>query len=393
MIKVGYISHLHPTALLPHQGKFIQDQLKLLNSQKNIIADLIVPTPYSFPGTERHKKNNSKILNLGYDSYRLFYLSFPKQLLPKVIRRSISKKINVFIKNNDYDIIHINWIYPDGLIAPELQKFDCKTLLTTHGSDWFSNKNKPNLISIIEKILNAIDQIIYVGPDLKDDIETFFPSLHAKSKIIFNSVDPDIYSPPSTKEKKNAKNRLFWGLNKKHALTVANIKHEKGIDILVKTVSNNSKLKDIEFHIVGKLGVDDFSKEVYGIAKNSIYDNIHFYDPVEPNALIEFYHASDFYISPSRREGFGLALTEACFTGLPFIADSVGIAPMLHQLKCGSLLDIYNFNDLDLVINKLSKTISKADRDNLIKLFGTKNTIESLINTYKLLLNDVSEKF
>jgi len=376
MIKIGFISHLYPTKLNPYQGKFIQDLFIRINDIENIQADLIMPTPRSIPCTSRQKINNSEILENDNLSSKVSYISFPKQLFPKIIKLSLSNSLLRFFKNKDYDIIHINWLYPDGLALSKLKKKGYKVILHTHGSDWESNKNKPKMASFFKENFELADRIITVGPDLSESIESKFPFTKDKIETIYNSVDSLIYKVPSKSTKVSSKKNLNWDINKKHALTVANIRSEKGVDTLIKTIKDNKKLKNIQFHIIGKKESNSFSDEIRSLIDDSEFRNIIIHDPVPPKQLLQYYYAADFYISPSRREGFGLALVEACFTGLPFIATPVGIAPRLSEIGCGILLGREEFHKIDQYLDLLPPHFSEKVQIALEESFGVNKLLD-----------------
>jgi len=386
MIKIAVVSHLHPTVLKPYQGKFIRDQLLLLNNIDGVKADLIVPTPYSFKGSNKFKNNNSELIDEGYRSFRVFYLSIPRQIFPRITRRNISAKILSFLQQKNYSVIHINWLYPDGMIIPKLKNNSWKTILHLHGSDWHSNIGKRKMKSIIKKSLEDVDKVISVGPDINESVQTSFPNIKEKSEIVYNTIDKEKYFEPSTELKRQAKLDLGWSSKKKHALTVSNIRYEKGIDILLNAIVSNKNLSNTVFHIIGKSDDNEYVRKINYLKKNAPSGNVFIYEPVHPDQLIKYYHAADLYISPSRREGFGLALTEACFTGLPFISTPVGIAPVLHTLNFGEILTKNEFHNIPEKIFSITNMEKPRNMKNLHHLFSDQSYSKKILDIYKQLI-------
>jgi glycosyltransferase involved in cell wall biosynthesis len=323
-MKIALISHLYPTKLFPHQGKFIQDQFELLNEDHGNEVDLIVPTPYAIPFSRRWTASKSELLCDPDQSFRVQYLSFPKRRFPGVIQSSLSKQMLSFLQKKQYDVVHVHWTYPDGLILPELKKASFKTVLTIHGSDWYQTKDTPILSGLIKESLFKADRVLYSGPKLKQDIEKQFPELRLKSDIIYNMVDTDAYKPASKAEKISLRKKLNWDDSKTHVLTVGSLRPEKGVDLLVETITRNKALSDIYFHIIGNSENTEHSQKILKSIKENPFNNIDFIAPVSPNELIKYYQASDFYVLPSRREGFNVSILEAASCGLPLVCTDVG---------------------------------------------------------------------
>jgi len=387
-MKIALISHLYPTKLSPHYGKFIQDQFELLNNAPNIDADLIVPTPYSIPFTKRWGKNHSPLMCDSNKSTRLSYLSFPEKRYPKLIQRSLSGKLLDHLKGKDYDLIHIHWLFPDGLTLPTLRNLGIKTVITVHGGDWYLNIEDKVRSELIETSLQSTNRVLYSGPLLQNDIEQMYPDMREKSDVIYNMVDTDSYVPVLKKE--TLRKKIAWDTSKVHALTVANIRHEKGVDLLVDTISRNKKLANIRFHIIGSPEATEYSNKILKAISDNPFKNIELLPPVAPAELIKFYQAADFYILPSRREGFNVSILEAASCGVPLLSTDVGgnkkiidmglglLNPDIESLSASSILemaDSYHKYDSEF----LHQTIEKH--------FGKKAFLDRLARNYNTVLS------
>lgn len=389
-MKIALISHLYPTKLFPHQGKFIQDQFEFLKDDPGNEVDLIVPTPYTIPFTGRWKASKSELLCYPDQSFRVRYLSFPKRRFPGVIQRSLSKQMLSSLQKKQYDIVHVHWAYPDGLVLPDLKKSGFKTVLTIHGSDWYQTKDTPVLSDLIEESFRASDRVLYSGPKLKQDIEKRFPELRLKSDIIYNMVDTDVYKPASEAEKISLRKKLNWEPSKKHALTVANIRHEKGLDVLIHTVSENKELTDTQFHIVGNKENTEYSDSVIKSIEDNPFNNVELIPAVSPKELIKYYQAADFYILPSRREGFNVSILEAVACGLPLVCTNVGGNAEVINKGAGIIThDLENADASDII--EMAESYSDYNPKNLNELikvsYGKSAFLKRLITNYKNALN------
>ncbi|RNC83341.1 MAG: glycosyltransferase family 4 protein [Balneola sp.] len=355
-MKLALISHTYPTIYNPKSGKFVQDQFELLSELDEFETDLFVPTPYSIIGTERHKKNQSPFLSPSTTKNRFTYLSFPRKKFPGIVSNSLSRKAAHVLSQTDYDIVHVHWLYPDGMMIPALKKMGFKIALTIHGSDWYQSYSVKQMRSLIQEVLLHTDKILFSGPKISDDVINAFPEVEEKSTIIYNMVDPEVYRPVSEVEKEENRSILNWESPKKHALTIANLRPEKGIDRLISSIYENEDLRDVIFHIIGNTENSSHSKEIENSISSNPFGNIELHKPVPPHELLNYYGASDFYILPSRREGFNVSILEATACGIPIVCSDVSGAKQVIELGTGLLSK--NQAELTDAIIKMSQTFS-----------------------------------
>ena len=389
-MKIALISHLYPTKLYPHQGKFIRDQYDLLTQDGSNDVELVVPTPYTIPFTQRNKAANCELLCTSSKCKRVRYLSFPGRRFPKIIGHSISNKVASYLKEKDYDLAHVHWAYPDGLVLPELKKAGLKTVLTIHGSDWYQTKDTPVLSELIQESLYSADRILYSGPLLKKDIEDRFPALSKKSDVIYNMVDTESYIPLSDGDKVKLREKLNWDHSKKHALTVANMRREKGVDLLIEAISNKKELAEIQFHVVGNQENTEYSNSVINSIQEYPFNNIELIPAVSPKELINYYQASDFYILPSRREGFNVSILEAAACGLPLVCTKVGGNIEVIEKGAGLITEDFEKEGAKMIL-KMSRTFNDYIPKKLNTLiedsYGKQAFLKRLNTNYKLALN------
>lgn len=386
LLKIALISHLFPTELFPFHGKFIKDQLSLLNSDENIEADLVVPTPYSIPFTQRYRKLTSELLADEFQATRIKYLSLPAKRIPRIIQSSLSKAIKQHFQFKKYDLVHIHWLYPDGLAIPQIKKMGFKCVLTIHGSDWYKCRENGGLMEILLKVLTEADRVLYSGPKLKEDIEEVYPWLEQKSDVIYNHVNTESYSLPTLEEVNKAKSYLGWNTKKINALTVANIRHEKGIDLLIDAIQADDEFQEIDFHIVGSIENDDYGQMIKNRIEQDLITNIKIHSPVSPDKLIKFYHAGDFFVLPSRREGFNVSILEALSTGLPVICTPVGGNNEVVDDRAGLTTDKISSYQIQMALKKMKSSYKKYDRQEIRTItkgkYGVNGFLKRLINNY-----------
>lgn len=385
-MKIALISHLYPTAHNPHHGKFIQDHYDLLSNSSDYHVSLIVPTPYSIPFSLRRKKNSSPLLDQN-NSTRVHYVSFPKRKFPTLVKCSLSKRIIPVIKSGNFDFVHIHWLNPDGMLVAPLKRQGFKVVITIHGSDWYLCYQNPSLKPHIEQTLKLADKVLYSGPKLKEDVEKQYPFVKEKSEIIFNMVDTEKYQPVSRSEKLTIKKELNWNTSRLNVLTVASLRPEKGVDLLVDVIIKTPSLEGLNFHIIGSQENTAYSKEIVNNINSNPFRNIYLHKPIPPNDLIRYYQAADFYVLPSRREGFNVSILEAAACGLPLLCTDVGGNKEVSKMGTGILVD--KNSKLSKSILEMIKTINNYDASNLHRIidsrFGNNQFLERLSNIYKTL--------
>lgn len=395
-MKIGLITHLFPSQRDPHRGKFMYDQYRAMRSIPDAKVRLLVPTPRAIPGTERWKLNNAPLHQVSITDERVIYTSLPKRKRPAFIQRQLSSALVQKLQLETPDLIHIHWLYPDGLAIPEIKKLNIPVILTIHGSDWYKSLNYPELVPLLEESLKAVDYIYCSGPQLKEDVLERYPYLRDKTDIIYNFIDTDYYTVPTAYETFRALEEIEWKEQQTHALCVANIREEKGIDILIDAVEqavNNPEFQAVDagqpllVHIIGIQEEGPYLEHITNTLLERPDLPIVLHDPVAPEELKKYYQAADFFLLPSRSEGFNVSLLEACSSGLPIVATKVGGNHLVvRSHHTGKLVEA---NDADAFANAMISVRSGLEK------FNPKTIRKRIVEEFDLsiLSNRLSEQY
>jgi len=134
----------------------------------------------------------------------------------------------------------------------------------------------------------------------RDDLISFYGIDPAKIKVIYPGVDSARFKPMN---KQVARKILGLPENKKYGIWVGNNPTMKGLATAIRAVK----------------GVKNLYLLVVGISANN-FENVIFRGMVQDFHLFPaHYNAADFFIFPTRFEGFGLVALEAMACGLPII--------------------------------------------------------------------------
>jgi glycosyltransferase involved in cell wall biosynthesis len=122
-------------------------------------------------------------------------------------------------------------------------------------------------------------------------------------------------------------------------LCVASVTPGKGQDVLVRALAGLTALA-WECVCVGDLTRSpDFAHEVRAMSSAAgLSGRIAFTGELDEDAVDELYRTSSIFVSPSRYEGYGMALTEAMAHGLPIVATTGGAIPWTVPTEVGVLV-------------------------------------------------------
>lgn len=150
-----------------------------------------------------------------------------------------------------------------------------------------------------------------------------------KIRVIYNAVDASVFHPVSEETKIALKNELGLPQNKKIILYVGRVSHDKGVDFLMESWPEVSRVIP-ETHLVIAGGVDlckdsiaqefaAFKNEAQKTGSASFSDGfIH-----DERHLAKYFQAADTFILPSQSEGLGIVLVEAMASGKPCIISEL----------------------------------------------------------------------
>jgi glycosyltransferase involved in cell wall biosynthesis len=261
-------------------------------------------------------------------------------------------KIRNFLKTHNINIIHAEYIIPDGVLAYLIYKyFKIPYILTTHKEERYFNKSISKKISV--KTLRSAK---FVAP-----LNYHSHNLYKEYGIYHSIVIPH-----------GIDNRFFnhqcsYGQNKTvRLLTIARLLDWKNIDKVLFALNNLFEKEKIDFNytIVGKGPEEENLKT---ISKNlKISHKIVFKDRIPYQSIPEEMCKFDIFILPSYFETFGRVFFEAMSVGLPIIyAKNTGIHGYCKEME--EALSV-NHNDVTDIADKLRLLIQN---DDLRKKIGT----------------------
>jgi len=181
----------------------------------------------------------------------------------------------------------------------------------------------------------------------------------AKVELIFNTVDPERFTPGPKSERLLAKH----GLRGRHVLlTVGRLSSQeqyKGHEIVFQALP--TVLQEFPNTVYVILGSGDDQKRLRAKASElGIEQNVVFTGFVPDSELVEYYNLCDIFVMPSKGEGFGIVYLEALACGKPVIAaDQGGSLDALLDGRLGLLVKPDSATDVAAALTHLLS--AKAD--------------------------------
>lgn len=232
------------------------------------------------------------------------------------------------------------------------------------------------------------NRIIAVSCTMKNELCWLYKIPNDKIDVIKNAIDPGKYKiradPSRTKEKYGvpplAPIVLFAG----------RIEYQKGPDLLVEAVPKVlENHREVKFVFAGEGGMRTHLQR--RVAELGVEWAAKYLGMIPYRKYIELLNSADIVCIPSRNEPFGIVLLEAWAAGRPVVVTNVGgleenvenfvdgvkVRPNPESIAWGIN---HLFNNPDLM-----EQISKKGREKVRK-FRWPDTVEKLMNTYKLAL-------
>jgi glycosyltransferase involved in cell wall biosynthesis len=304
-LHILFLSGWYPSKEFPTNGDFIQRHAEALSTKHQMSVVHIVSTKNnSILGIDK-KKTNSLNTYLGYVKYTdnqfLKFFRFIKMFY------KIKKEIG------SYDLIHLNILYPFGIIALIQKVLKSKPYII---SEHWTGYHKPQIdtISSIEKHLSKIIAkkatfLCPVSNHLAISMRSF--GLNGKYKSIPNVVDTSLFIPKESKH------------NHFNIIHISSLKDDhKNITGML----NAAKLLEVTipnftWTFIGGNG-KEYQKTIQELDFSSA--KIEFIDHLEHPKMISYLQQANLFVLFSNYENLPCVILESFSCGVPVISTNVG---------------------------------------------------------------------
>lgn len=300
---------------------------------------------------------------------------------------------NFIFKGRKYDIVHVHYIFPTGILGLFYKKLYKKPMVVTaHGGDIDKMAKKNKLFKkCTAYILKQADFIICVGEELNQTVQKEYHVTPDKITTLNMGVDTNIFFPMDRLELR-AMYDIPYTANT--ILFVGNIIKAKGVFELIKAYKClKLYTPEARLEIIGSKKEPDFFKSLEIYIKEENIQDIFFHEPKSQKEIAVWMNMSDVFVLPSHIEGLGLVALEAMACNVPVAGAAVGGLAYLLSNEAGVLFPPKNpesiehaieniFNNKELNSKRIATAYNKAlesNSENVInKLTGIYNSIQEI---------------
>lgn len=253
-------------------------------------------------------------------------------------------KINRFLKENDFDVIHVHFPFAANVLINLNRRIREKMVYTAHigAEEMRFNLNSGKGTSLLLRLfspdlylMNRIKKTVVLNESLRLKLISKNKTKPENITVIHNGININELNPNINTEDIKEK----YVLNGKISiLFTGNIIPRKGIEYIVKAAGiliNELSYNDTLFLIAGNMSLDEdyVEKTKILIKKYELEDNVNLLGFLPYGDLKRMYVACDIFVLPSFGEGDSIALKEALASGKPLIGTNIG--GILAQIEDG----------------------------------------------------------
>jgi glycosyltransferase involved in cell wall biosynthesis len=174
-------------------------------------------------------------------------------------------------------------------------------------------------------------------------------------------------------------------------LFVGKLNPIKGIETLIRTIPLvTKKIKNVKFVVAGPVSFESSINDNRWkslVTTMGVEDSVIFTGAIQDDMLQNVYSSSDIFFFPTKREVFGLVITEAMAAGLPIVSSDI---PVVREVTSGASLLASQDSELEMANNiirlledrKLYKKLSKLSLERA-KQFDKSSVLKSYVNFYE----------
>lgn len=278
-----------------------------LAHDRDITIDVLTSAPLEQAGTE-HLNDRITIEKIGISKKNLHHWRH-SEILIWLYKASV--RYGELLRKNNYDLIHIFFGLPTGLICWLNGTKSIPYIVSMRGSDVPGKSNQFQMEHFIltrplKSIWRKAESLIACSEGLKKRALAFCPNINVS--VIANGVDIELYKP--------AENQGFS--EKLKLITVGRLTGTKRLDILIAMTELLRKQGiDASLTIAGTGKLETQLKEL--VSGRNLNSFINLTGRVSEQAMPELYRKHNLFVSATAAEGMSNAMLEAMASGLPII--------------------------------------------------------------------------
>ena len=286
------------------------------------------------------------------------------------------------------DLIHAHAPLPCGHAAMLLSReLNLPYVVSVHGLDAFSTeqvggKSGEWCRRISQRVYGSASEVICVSERVRDQVLAGAGE-NCRTAVVYNGVDPALFSPRSDKAPGSSDENSFL------ILSVGNLIPIKGHEHLLRAASSlASAFPSLHWEIIGD-GPE--LRRLQALAdKLHVSDRVRFLGRLSRTQVADALRRCTIFVLPSRYEALGCVYLEAMSTAKPAIGcRNQGIAEVIHDGWNGLLVGPDYQEELTQAISTLlrdepaRRKMGIAARDTILERFTLVHQAENLAQVYR----------
>lgn len=317
----------------------------------------------------------------------VFDTPFDRKIFTKNNLRSFVLLKELFATRN-FDLIHLQTPIPSAMSRVAIaNKTFTRVIYSAHG---FHFHSKSNLLSWI--LYFPIEFLLSFKTDIlvttnKEDFKLAKKFFHPKRLELIYGVGVDFDRFINLEKSKQYLQQLGIPESSKVLVSVGELNKNKNHSVVIQLLAERTELHEVHYVICGE--GDYRNNLVKLINKLGLSNRVHLLGHRKDIPLI--LAASDLFVFPSKREGFGMALLEAILSDLDFVAFRIrGIVDLVpEKIHSSHLVKAYNKQLMgDMIVDKITHPQPFNHKEHLqwLKQFSVEEVNQKYLNLYESLL-------
>ena len=304
-LHILFLNSWYPSRVLPFNGDFIQRHAEAVSLLHQVTSLHIITDPNCKQSFEIEKKEINGVSTI------IGYIKQTRNPILKVyLFFSIYK--NILKEIEQFDVVHLNVLYPFGIFALHLKWFRKKPfIISEHWTGYQTHST--NTVSLIQKFTSTIrtKNANFVCPVSKNlENSMVLNGLKGNYKVIPNVVDTETFVP-----KENINDRLTM----LHVSSMVNVhKNVEGILNVVSKLKEN--IPNFQLYLIGN-NSNSYNSLITDLNLNQ---NVIVIDQIDHSRIAHYMQQSDIFILFSNYENLPCVILESFSCGLPVISTNVG---------------------------------------------------------------------
>ena len=316
----------------------------------------------------RKSKNTTEITNYLFSTYFHFLkLKLDYYLTKKFLNSYILKK-------GKPDLIICHFAFPTGNTAKKIfEEYNIPYIIVEHSTGYFTGVYNNYQIRVIKNALNYSTSVVAVSSFLKKKL---MKMTSTKISTIGNIVEKNFFSVQ----------KKYVVKKKKIFLIISELVKKKQIMKLVK-IFKELRDESIKFKL-NIIGTGPEYKNIFNYIKsNNLEKNITIIGIKNKKQISKMLDKTDYLISCSKVETFGITIAESIAKGVPpIVLNSGGPTDFIN------LSNSYSVNSFNELKNKIKSVIEKPRAFNKKKMNNfifNKFSEKALIKKYNMLIKEI----